>query len=81
VKVTVLLFARPREVVGSGRLELEVEAGATPGTVFDLLVARAPRLAAMRSLLRCAVDQEYAAWSVPLHDGTELAFIPPTAGG
>lgn len=35
----------------------------------------------MRSNLRCAVDQEYVDWETPLHDGAELALIPPTAGG
>lgn len=76
-----LLFARPREIVGAGSLEMEVGEGSTPASVFEQLSQDSPQLVAMRDRLRCAVDQEYAAWSVPLHDGAELAFIPPTAGG
>ena len=76
-----LLFARPREVLGAARLELEVEEGSTPGSVFDVLCRRQPRLAEMRPTLRCAVDQDYAAWDATLHDGAEVALIPPTAGG
>ena len=49
--------------------------------VFDELCRRQPRLAAMKAMLRCAVDQEYADWDSVLHDGAELALIPPTAGG
>jgi molybdopterin converting factor small subunit len=81
VLVTVLLFARPREVVGSGRVQLDLSDGATAGGAFDALVLRAPALAPMRRLIRCAVDGEYTEWDALLSDGCELALIPPTAGG
>jgi molybdopterin synthase catalytic subunit len=55
--------------------------GSTPATAFQELVARHPELALMRANLRCAVDQEYVAWETVLHDGAEVALIPPTAGG
>jgi MoaE-MoaD fusion protein len=55
--------------------------GSTPASVFDELCRRQPGLGPMRSMLRCAVDQEYAAWDQVLRDGAELALIPPTAGG
>jgi molybdopterin converting factor subunit 1 len=79
--VTVLLFARPREMVGAGHLELEVGEAATPASVFEQLAVTTPRLRDMRRLLRCAIDQEYADWDAPLRAGAEIAFIPPTAGG
>jgi MoaE-MoaD fusion protein len=68
-------------VLGLSRLELDIGAGSTAAMVFDELCSRQPRLVAMRPMLRCAVDQEYAAWDSVLHDGAELALIPPTAGG
>jgi molybdopterin converting factor small subunit len=77
----VLFFARPREVVGASRIELEVPEQSTPESVFAELSSREPRLAPMRNLLRCAIDQDYSSWDAPLHDGAELALIPPTAGG
>jgi molybdopterin converting factor small subunit len=49
--------------------------------VFREIADRAPALSAMRDNLRCAIDQEYASWDDRLHDGAELAFIPPTSGG
>jgi molybdopterin synthase catalytic subunit len=76
-----VLFARPREVLGASHLELDVRAGSTAESVFGELCLREPRLAPMRSALRCAIDQDYATWDTPLHDGAELALIPPTAGG
>lgn len=79
--VTVLLFARPREVVGSARVELDLADGATAGTAFDQLASRVPALAPMRARIRCAVDSEYCDWDEALNDGCEVALIPPTAGG
>ena len=76
-----LLFARPREIAGAGRFELEVEEGATAATVFDQLCRDHPGLERTRDRLRVAVDQGYAAWETPVSAGAELAFIPPTAGG
>ena len=81
MKVTVLLFAQPRELVGAGKLELQVEVGSTAAIAFQELVLRHPELAQMRANLRCALDQEYVDWGTMLHDGAELALIPPTAGG
>lgn len=79
--MTVLLFARLREVVGKGHVELELPAGTDAGAAFDALAAVAPELSAMRSKVRCAVGGEYASWDTMLEDGAELALIPPTAGG
>jgi molybdopterin converting factor small subunit len=70
-----------REIAGGAQLEVDVEDTATPESVFEALAHKHPRLAEMKSRLRCAVDQEYAEWSTPLREGVELAFIPPTAGG
>ena len=81
MKVSVRLFARPREVLGTSHLEIEVAEESTPESVFEELSRREPRLAPMRKLLRCAIDQEYTTWDAVLHDGAELALIPPTAGG
>jgi molybdopterin synthase catalytic subunit len=58
-----------------------VAAGSTPESVFAELCVREPRLAPMRAVLRCAVDQDYSTWDAVLQDGAELALIPPTAGG
>jgi molybdopterin synthase catalytic subunit len=81
MRINVLLFARPREIAGSGHLELELPPGATAAEAFSALAAAHPGLAPLRDRLRCAVDEEYQDWSTPLHDGAELALIPPTAGG
>lgn len=76
-----LLFARPREVVGKGKVELELAEGSTAADAFAALAAQAPGLDAMRAVIRPALDNEYATWASELTAGCELALIPPTAGG
>ncbi len=81
MRVTVLLFARARELAGAGRLEVELADGATAAEAFEALVERTPRLAEMRAFIRPAFDNQYGDWGTALQPGAELALIPPTSGG
>src|SRR5258708_38036125 len=62
LKLTVLLFARPREGVGVARVALEVPEGSTTASGFDHLQRDHPRLAGMTPNLRCAVALASACW-------------------
>jgi molybdopterin converting factor subunit 1 len=79
--IRVLLFARPRELAGTGAVNLELPDGATAADAFEALSRQTPALAGMRAKIRCAVDGAYAGWETRLGDGCEVALIPPTAGG
>ena len=46
-----------------------------------VLVAREPSLRGMLGIVRVAVNQEFANDDQPLHDGDEVALIPPVSGG
>ena len=81
MRVRVLLFARPRELAGTGELSLELPEGASVADGFTAVAGRVRGLEPMRPVMRCAVNGEYAGWDVPLTEGAELALIPPTAGG
>jgi molybdopterin converting factor subunit 1 len=81
VKIRVRLFASFREATGSGTLAWDAPDGATVADVVAALRAEYPRLgpAAEKALL--AVNQEYVGAEFRLHDGDELALIPPVSGG
>ena len=81
VRVRVRLFASLREAVGSGLLELDLPAGATPADAWGALVRSKPAIAPRRSSLAAAVNRSYAGFDAPLHEGDEIAFIPPVSGG
>ena len=75
------MFASFREAVGSGTLAWDATEGATVAEVVTALRERYPGLgpAAEKALL--AVNQEYVGADLRLHDGDELALIPPVSGG
>ena len=69
--VTVRLFARLRDLAGSGELVREIPEAATVRTVWQSLVAEMP----------VAVNADYSSMSAPVGEGDEVAFLPPVSGG
>jgi len=81
MRVTVRLFARLRELGGTGELVREVPEGATVSAVWQSLARDFPGFADYRPSLSCAVNAEYAKFTTPVSDGDEVAFMPPVSGG
>jgi molybdopterin converting factor subunit 1 len=81
MRVTVRLFARLREIVGSPELTRDVPDGATLGVVWDRLAADFPALEPYRASISGAVNADYARMHAPVQDGDEVAFLPPVSGG
>ncbi|MBI2892215.1 MAG: molybdopterin converting factor subunit 1 [Deltaproteobacteria bacterium] len=79
--VTVRYFAVVKERIGKAEERLEVPAGALAGDVFQAVVDLHPGLGPMRGKIRLAVNEELVPDSTPVHDGDEVALIPPVAGG
>ena len=81
MRVTVRLFARLRDLAGSGELVRDVSAPATVQTVWRSLVADFPTLADYERTMSVAVNAEYARMNADVADGDEVAFLPPVSGG
>ena len=81
MRVGVKLFARLRELVGTGELTVEVPPGATVKDVWAALVAAHPAAAAYERSLSCAVNLDYARMNAPVAEGDDVAFLPPVSGG
>lgn len=81
MKIDVRYFAGHREITGRTTEQIELASDATIGTLWELLIARYPRLAPYRGRLLYAVNQDYGTLDTELHDGDEIAFIPPVSGG
>lgn len=79
--VTIRLFARLRDIAGSGELTREAEPDATIGSVWRQLVGEFPDLAQYERSISSAVNADYARMEERLHDGDEVAFLPPVSGG
>ncbi len=81
----VLYFASLRERMGRAEEDLPLPPGvATVGDLLAHLKGRDPAGAAafaQPSLVRAAVNQEFAGAAAALQDGDEVAFFPPVTGG
>jgi molybdopterin converting factor subunit 1 len=81
MRITILLFARLRDLAGSPQLVRAVPEGATVDTVWQALAAEFPAVAPYRSSISAAVNADYARFATPVTDGSEIAFLPPVSGG
>ena len=81
MRVTVRLFARLRDIAGTGELTREAPAGASVGTVWSALVGEFPELSAYERSISCAVNADYSRFTATVADGDEIAFLPPVSGG
>ncbi|SHM73604.1 molybdopterin synthase sulfur carrier subunit [Cyclobacterium lianum] len=77
----ILLFGIAREIIGDQKLRLPGDHGID--TVMGLktwLLNNYPQMGNLNSLA-IAVDQEYAQDDLKIHEGQEIALIPPVSGG
>ncbi len=81
MRITARFFALHRDAVGAPELELEVDDGMTAGGLWSQLGERYPRLVPATRSLMFAINQTYADPATELHEGDEVAFIPPVSGG
>ena len=75
------LFARYRELAGTGSIELDVPANSTALDVFDRVAERFPEMRPMRGSTLMAIDAEFVRPETELRDGEELVLMPPVSGG
>jgi molybdopterin converting factor subunit 1 len=81
VRIPVALFARYREAVGRGRVEVEVAEGATVEDVWTALAAAHPTLTRYRRHTLFAVGTDYVPATHRVRAGEEVACFPPVSGG
>jgi molybdopterin converting factor subunit 1 len=81
MRVTVRLFARLRDLAGSGELVRDVPAPATVRSVWQGLVNEMPALQEYERTMSVAVNADYAKMSATVAEGDEVAFLPPVSGG
>jgi molybdopterin converting factor subunit 1 len=81
MRVTVRLFARLRDLAGSGEVIRDVQAPATVQTIWRSLVADFPAIAEYERSMSVAVNADYSKMSAVVNEGDEVAFLPPVSGG
>jgi molybdopterin converting factor subunit 1 len=79
--LTVLLFARLRDVAGTDRVSVVLPAASTVADVRHRLAAAHPDLAGLLDRSAVAVNHDFADDARVLTPGDEVAVIPPVSGG
>jgi len=77
----VKLFAMLREKAGTPELRLELPEVCTVADLRAEVARRFPELPVLANTVMVAVNAEYVEESHLLHDGDEVALIPPVSGG
>lgn len=81
MKIRVLFFSVLRDITGTDEIQIDITAGETTAAVLNELFLRWPKLQDWDASLLIAVDQTYAKRDAYLHDGAEVALMPPVQGG
>jgi molybdopterin converting factor subunit 1 len=81
MQVTIRLFARLRDLAGAGEIVRDVPDPATVHTVWRALVGEMPALQEYERTMSVADNADYARMSAAVHEGDEVAFLPPVSGG
>ena len=81
MKVNVFFFGIAHDLAGINQERLEIPEGETLAGLRRQCEARFPRLSPIAGSLIFAINQEIAKPSAFLHDGDEVAFMPPVSGG
>ncbi len=81
MQVIAKLFGAVREAAGAKELSLALSDGATARDVWGLLLDEHPAIAPFADRLAVAVNLEIRSLDAEIHDGDEIAFLPPVSGG
>jgi molybdopterin converting factor subunit 1 len=81
MRVTVRLFARLRDLAGGADWPCEAPDGASVADIWRLMTSAHPALEPFGRGISCAVNAEFARTHSQVHDGDEVAFLPPVSGG
>ena len=81
MRVRLLYFAILRDITGKSGDEIDLPEGTRASDIWSRLRAEHRELARYERPPMTAVNEAYVSSDQLLHDGDEVAFIPPVAGG
>lgn len=81
MKLRVLFFSVLRDITGAAEVALELPAGSTMADLLAQIESRWPKLRDWQNSLLLALDQTFVKRDALLHDGGEVAIMPPVQGG
>jgi molybdopterin synthase catalytic subunit/molybdopterin converting factor small subunit len=81
MRVTVLFFGVLKEMLAGEPRTLDLPLGATVDAVLAHYGGQTSQAAGLLQALAVAVNRQYVPRDCPLHEGDEVALLPPVSGG
>ena len=81
IHIDVKLFAILRDLTGTDSMKLALPEGSSIEDALRSLFEHKTELNQWKEHVRVAVNCEYRSSSFVLHEGDEIAIIPPVSGG
>lgn len=81
MQVKVLLFAALAEKAERREITVDIPESATVHTLLEEIGTLLPPLAPLLNSCFVSINQEYADGQTPIHEGDEIAILPPVSGG
>lgn len=79
--VSVRVFAMLRESLGTSTIQVDVPSDCSARTLVDCLVEAFPALQPVHSVIRVAVNDEWASWDRRIQTDDDIALLTPVSGG
>jgi molybdopterin synthase catalytic subunit len=80
MQIRLLCFGRLREIIAAEQ-RLDLPEGTTVAALWQQLRAQHPALAPYEGAVAVAINQNFASAESLLHEGDEVALLPPVSGG
>lgn len=81
ISITIRFFASVKDIAKKSETTVELPGASVADDVLSYLTTQYPDMQRFRSYIRIAVNEAYVDSSFELHDGDEVAIIPPVSGG
>ena len=81
MRVRVIYFGMLKDAVGRQLEDVELAENSSLGDLLSSRIAHTPVIDNFRTVLAFAINQQYAQLADILHDGDEIAMLPPVSGG
>ena len=81
ITIRLKLFSVAKDLAGFDEKLVEVPTDSQSEAILSYLIRQNPLFERWKPSLRIAVNMEYVDSSRLLHDGDEVAVIPPVSGG
>lgn len=76
-----LFFSQAKDITGLDECEISIPKNTDINGLWQLLIDKFPDLAQCEKSSRIAINMEYATEASSANDSSEIAIIPPVAGG